>query len=231
MKTTNSSNNEELNKWKIVFIKTIDERKPVYYRMVNTHTYEVEIVPAYRLLDEVINKKKDIINISLNNSEISIINEDGYDSTDEVIIIDEFEKDIKSLFDWTVQHEDIGSLVMSRFDSEKNEYSPSDYKVDSCDKIAWTCENNHTIKCDFSTYFGMKCECPLCKAEEHGEKISFFDWAQLTDNKQLVEEFNNSENNEVSLKDISYNARKKVWFKRNDTEVQESLYHITMKKR
>ena len=72
------------NIWKVIMIKTIDGVEPVYYRLVNLYTYDIVTIPAYRLLDEIINEKKNIINIKCTHNIPVIIDENGYISLDEI---------------------------------------------------------------------------------------------------------------------------------------------------
>ena len=46
--------NEDKNRWKIVLIKTIENREPIYYRVVNLYDYSIKTIPAYRILEDLI---------------------------------------------------------------------------------------------------------------------------------------------------------------------------------
>ena len=215
--------------WRIVLVKTIDNKEPIYYRIVNLKTYETEDVPAYRLLDEIIKNKKDIINLSCSNNAIVIINEDGYEDTTELLRIDEFDDEVPNLLYWSLSNNEIGSDIIKRFDLDKNAFSPSNYKINSSKKIAWTCEKGHTIYCGFPTYYSTKCSCPICEAEKSGKMLSFRTWARLTNNLELLKQYDEAENNKKYSSEIGWKQRNRVWFRKNDEEVSEILYNVTVK--
>ena len=216
------------NIWKVIMIKTIDGVEPVYYRLVNLYTYDIVTIPAYRLLDEIINEKKNIINIKCTHNIPVIIDENGYISLDEVIIVDEFDAEIPDIFEWSLRNE-LGNKIMSRYSTEANTFSPSNYKIDSLEKLYWTCNNGHTINCGFPTYFSTKCKCPICDLEDKGETPSLKYWAYITNNFNILKEYDEANNNSEYSSDISWKSRKKVWFRRGDEEVQECLYNVTVK--
>jgi len=217
------------NIWKIVLVKTIDDTEPIYYRLVNLKTYQTIDVPAYRILDEVINNKKVIKNLICKNNSISIVNDDGYECTDELIKIDEFDKEVPDLLEWSIQHGDLGVQILNRFDTDKNILSPSNISISSSRQIAWTCERGHTIYCEFSVYFSTKCNCPVCEAERNDAMLSLKTWACLTQNKDILNDYDAAENNKIYSHDIGWKQRNKVWFRRNDEEVSECLYNVTVK--
>lgn len=221
--------NEEANNWKIVLIKTIENKEPIYYRVANLLTYEVEDIPAYRILDEVINKRKNIINLSCENNQIVVVNEDGYWSLDEVVNIDEFDTEIPDIMEFELRQGEESELL-KRYDSDKNLFSPSNYKIDSTTKIAWTCDKEHTIKCSFPVFFSTKCKCPICEMEKQEKKLSLKYWANITDNLDILREYEDASSNKDFSDEISWNSKKKVSFNRNGEEVQEVLSNITVKK-
>lgn len=226
---TKSITNINKNTWKVILIKTIEDKEPIYYRLVNLYDYREVDIPAYRILDELVNNKKDIINIRSKNNKVHIINEDGYESTSDIIVVDEFDKEIPNLFEWSLRNDFIGSEVISRFDVKKNIEAPSNIKLHTHSKIYWTCKNNHTIRCGVAAYIGMGCKCPICEMEKQGETPSLSYWAHLTDNTDILKEYDNAENNKELSKDIGWKARRKVWFRREEEEVQEYLNNITVK--
>lgn len=215
--------------WKIVMVKTIDNREPIYYRVVNLKTYETEDIPAYRILDEVMKGKKNIINITCENNSIVIIDEDGYKSTDELIKIDEFDREIPNLLTWAIQNGDIGADVLNSFNTDNNMFSPSNFKINSHKKVAWTCKKGHMIYCDFPTFFSTRCKCPICEAHDNGQMVSLRTWARLTNNLELLKEYDEAQNNNKYSSEIGWKQRFKVWFRRNDEEVPEILYNVTVK--
>ena len=225
----------EKNKWRIVLIKTIDNKVPIYYRVYNMNTCEVRNIAAHKIIDEIINNKMEIINIKVENGQIVTLDEDGYESTDKIILVDEFE-DSKSLFDYCLSYgryqldgDDLGTNALCSFDETKNEESPSDIKIDSHKKIYWTCRKGHTINCSIPTYFGMKCECPICKLEENGETPSLNYWAHLTNNLDILKQYESAFENLASSTDIGWRERRKVFFKNGGNVERAFLSDVTAK--
>ena len=218
-----------INEWKIVMVKLINGIEPIWYRIVNLYNFNIETIPAYCILDEVISKGLNIINLKCKNNTPVIIDNDGYESIDDVIIIDEFKDDIENIWDWCLRHGEIGNKILNSFDSSKNEESPSDFSIDADEKIYWTCDNKHTIYCGFPTYVSTDGECPICKLEEQGETPSLSYWANLTDNKELLKMYEESSFNDEQSSKISYKSRKKVWLHKDGKELQFSLCDITVK--
>ena len=223
--------NEDKNRWKIVLIKTIENREPIYYRVVNLHDYSIKTIPAYRILDEVINNGLNIINLKCNDNKPRIIDEQGYESVEGIIIVDEFDNEIDNIFDWCIDNSGIGNHILSRFDSVKNAFSPENYKIDDIRKLFWTCKNNHTIHCGFPTFYSTNGVCPICEKETLGEIPSFEYWCLVTDNKELLEQYNIAPENVKKASEISYRTHKLVWFFNKETgeKVQEFLDGITVK--
>jgi len=221
---------EDRNCWKIVLIKTIENREPIYYRIVNLYDFSIRTIPAYRIFDEVVNEGLNIINLRCDANKPRVIDESGYDSTEGIIIIDEFDNEIDNVFDWCLDHSGIGNHILSKFDSEKNAFSPGSYRIDEPKKIAWTCKNNHTIHCGFSTFFSLNGRCPICEREENDEIPSFEYWCHITDNTELLEQYNLAEENLKQADSISYRTHTLVWFydKINDKKEQEFLDTITV---
>lgn len=221
--------NEKKNKWKIVLVKTIDNTEPVYYRLANLATYEIIEIPAYRIFDEVFNKGLDIVNLKCENNKPVLIDSDGYASTAGVIVIDEFDREVSNIWDWCLEN-DIGNYILGRYDSDKNAFSPENFRVDSDKKLAWTCENKHTIHCGFPTYFSTDGKCPICEIEKSGEIPSLDYWARITNNKDILNMYETASDNQDAANKISYKTNKKVWFRDMDTgeEVMEALNEITV---
>lgn len=212
--------------YKIVMIKMIEEVEPVYYRVVNLSNYETEDVPAYRLIDDIINHKRNIINVQCENNSIVIVNSEGYKSTDEIIIVDEFDNEIPNLYDWALSNNNgIGNKVISTFDVDKNGFSMSNFKVNSKKKIAWTCEKGHTVFCGFPTYFSTGCECFICK---NGKTLSLDYWCKVTNNEKILEYYDNAgDKNELYSTDIYWKSTKEVVFSDRENEQTACLADIT----
>lgn len=81
---------------KVILLKTIDNVQVVYYRVLNLDTFETMDIPAYRIMDEIVNNRLNIVNVTCTNNQLHIINEDGYNSIEDVITTDEFDSSVKS---------------------------------------------------------------------------------------------------------------------------------------
>lgn len=216
--------------YKVVMIKMIEEVEPVYYRVVNLSNYETEDIPAYRLVDEIINNKRNIINVKCENNTIVIIDSDGYKSTKEVIIVDEFDTEVPDLYDWALSNSgELGNKIINTFDIDKNAFSMSNFKINSNKKIAWTCNKGHTIYCDFPTYFSTNCDCLICK---NGKILSFDYWCKITNNESLLEYYDNAgDKNELYSTEIYWKSSKKVVFSKGNLEQVITLSDVTSDKK
>lgn len=212
--------------WKIVFVHTVENTEPVYYRVVNLNNYDTEDIPAYRILDEVVNGIKNIINLRCKNNNIYIIDDQGYESLNDVIAVDEFDKEPITLLEWGLRNGEIGSTMLNRFDGNKNDFSPSNYRIKDNTKVAWTCKNGHTIRCGIATYFSTKCKCPICEMEEVGETPSLRLWAQLTGNYDILKAYELADN-ELDSSEIKWRSTKEVKFKQDDLEIVLKLNKVT----
>lgn len=222
--------NEEQNKWKIVLVKTIDNVEPVYYRVVNLINYDIKTIPAYRIFDAVFNDGLNIINLKCENNKPVLIDDSGYASTDGIIVIDEFDDEVPNIWDWCLQNSGIGNHILNKYDSVKNPFSPENFRIDSTEKLAWTCKNGHTIRCGFPTYFSTSGRCPICELEERGETPSLAYWAKLTGNKEILNMYDAASNNTDLSSKINYRTPKMVWFMNPETdeEVSISLSAVTV---
>ena len=217
------------NKYKIVLIKTIENMEPIYYKLVDLGNYMTVDIPAYRFLDVIVNDKYNITNIKLNNNQVVIIDGDGYESTDEVILIDEFDTEIPNLYEFCLMHGEKGSDIINRYSVEFNSFSLSNYKIDSEEKLAWTCENNHTIYCSFATYFGVNGACPICEAKRQNSVVSLRYWCNLTNNQQLLRAYEDAgELNIKNARDIAFNSAKEVIFNIDGENIRKRLSDITV---
>lgn len=196
---------------KVILLKTIDNVQVVYYRVLNLDTFETMDIPAYRIMDEIVNNGLNIVNVTCTNNQLHIINEDGYNSIEDVITTDEFDSTVKSLYDWAVDNNDIGSDVLSSYDTEKNRSTPSKIEICSDKELAWTCKNGHTVYCDFATYFSLGCKCPLCEAKKTKDTISLKKWAVITKNKDILNKYESSDQNKLNSDEIEWNSKRMVW--------------------
>jgi hypothetical protein len=60
--------------------------------------------------------------------------------------------------------------------------------------------------------------------------LSFRTWARLTDNLDLLQQYDEAENNKKYSSEIGWKQRNRVWFRKNNEEVSEILYNVTVKK-
>jgi hypothetical protein len=203
-------------------MKTIDNKEPVYYRLVNMNTFDIQEIPAYKILDTIINNNMQIINAKCVNNKLMILDDEGYESTDEIIVIDEFDEYTPSIFDWAIRNEGLGSEIMKRFNSEKNKKSLGEYSIDSRERLIWTCKKGHTIHCGFPSYYSMKCECPMCLKKTP----SFRYWANMMNRLDLIEAYEKCSDNELSTSEIAYNSKRKVrlLITNTDTEAEIEVY-------
>ena len=162
----------------------------------------------------------------MKNNNIYIIDEDGYESLNEIIVVDEFDKEPVTLLEWSLRNGEIGSAMLSKFDDIKNDFSPSNYRIKDNTKIAWTCEKGHTIRCGIATYFSTKCRCPICEMEELGETPSLKLWAQLTGNLDILKAYDLADNN-LDSDEIKWRSTKEVSFKQDTTEIRMRLNKVT----
>ena len=220
--------NSDKNKYRVVMVKTVDNMEPVFYRVVNLSTYTTEDIPAYRILDEIVTKKKNIINIKSLNNKVYIVDDDGYESMDQVIVVDVLDKEVQDLHDWALSNGDIGSEIISRYDSKKNHYSLSNTRIDSTKKLGFTCDNGHTLFCEFSTYFSTGCSCPMCEAANDNKVLSLRYWCRLTHNFDILNYYDEAgELNDKDSRNIPWNSRKEVSFKYNDEVITARLDEVT----
>lgn len=222
--------NEDKNKWKLVMIKTIDGKEPVIYRLVNLATFDAIEVPAYRILDDFVYKDdRVIVNIRFEKNALTLVNKDGYDSLDECIMVDMEDTEVLNVYEWAMYNGEFGERILSTFDNNKNKVSPRQIRIDSINKITWTCEKGHSIKCGFPTYYSLGGRCPICEALSLRQRPSLNYWAAVTNNKKLVEQFDNSHHNMVYSTEIPYDSKKKVYLSDEKIDVCMPLYDITVK--
>ena len=58
----------------MILLKTIDNVQVVYYRVLNLDTFETMDIPAYRIMDEIVNNGLNIVNVTCTNNQLHIIN-------------------------------------------------------------------------------------------------------------------------------------------------------------
>lgn len=206
----------ENNTYRVVLIKTIENEEIIYYRCVNLVTYQPIDIPAYRIFDAIVQGKIDIINTEIRHNKICIVNDDGYESVDDIIIIDEFDNEVPNLYEFCLHRGDKGAKIISRY-SQNNIYSLSNYKIDSTYKLEWECEEGHKLRLSFATYYGIGCKCPICEAKKLNKALSFYLWCQITGNIGLLKSYDDAaELNNKDSKRIAWNSKKRVYFRVKD---------------
>lgn len=220
--------NNELNDWLITFLKTVDMSHVVYYRLTNMQTYKTIEVAAHRLVDEIINNKRNIQNIRSQNNKFIVLTQDGYGGTEDIIVVDEFDSDIQNIYEWALTHGDLGCKLIDMYDKNVNISAPSNISIDSAEKLAWSCPKGHRIYMDFATMVSTKCECPICKAKESGKAISLKAWAYLTNNMELLEQYRSCNLNTKASSEIAYDSTKQVYWRKDNEDVLLGLRKVTV---
>lgn len=222
----NIINSDELT-YKIVLIMTIDNKEPIYYRLVNLGNYHTEEIPAYRIFDEIVNKGKKIVNARIEHNKLVIVDEDGYDSTKDVIIIDIFDKEVDDIYSWALSNGSRGTEIIQRYDTN-NRFSLSNASIGSKEKLAWTCDKGHTIYCGFATYFATNCDCPMCLANDSNGVLSLRYWSRLAKRTDILDRYEEAGMlNKMTSREIAWNSRKLVKFKNGDEIIEAKLDEVT----
>jgi hypothetical protein len=219
--------NGNQNNWKVTLLKTIDHSIPVYYRLVNLDTFDIREIPAYRIFDSIVNENMTIVNATCKDNRLIITDDEGYESTADIIVIDEFDNEVPNIYEWTLQHTKIGSAITNRFNNEKNKKSISDYKITSKKKLAWTCKKGHTIYCGFPTYYSLKCICPMCQMKNSNTVPSFKYWANMMNRPDLIDAYNSCPENTTPSCEIAYNSKKKVKLLLKDHTAEEITSNLS----
>lgn len=212
---------DDNNRYRIVLMKTINDENPIFYRLLNLKTFKTVDIPAYKILDKIINDGWTIENAICRHNSLVIINEDGYESLDEIITYDEFEDNVDSIFEWSFKNKEYGTDAIQRYDSMKNSelgenndkkiyYSPNDVEINSRMKVYWKCDKKHNIYLDFASMFSTKFKCPICEAKKNEDThIDLTTWANITGNKTILNMYV-AANNEIEPSEINYDSKKKV---------------------
>lgn len=222
----------EKNKWKVILIKTIDDTEPIVYRLVNIGTFETIDVPAYRILDEfTYSGDKIITNVKCKHNSVTIVDDSGYNSIDECIMVDIENTDVENIYEWSLTHDRVGQQIINSFDNDENKISPRNIRIDDRNKIVWTCDKHHSIKCEFAAYYSLGGKCPICEAINNKARVSLRYWGDLTDNKDIVRYFDTSQYNELYSSNIPFDSKSKVYFEGDNGECSKmSLYDVTVKR-
>lgn len=221
--------------YKVVAMKVIDGEQAVYYRVLNLKTFELQDIPAFRILDDIVNGSKDIINIRSKCGIPMIVNSDDYESSDEVIITDLLDKEVLDIFEYALRkpsnNEDENELlIMDAYNSELNTCSPSTFEIDSTEKLFWTCKKGHTVHTEFSVFHSLGCKCPICEIENTGRIPSLRYWAVMTDRMDILKYYDDAEENDRLSDTISYKSLKEVKFRYNDRVYTHKLIDVTQGK-
>lgn len=221
--------NIDANDWLITFLKTVNNDHPVYYRLTNMRNYKTMEVAAHKLMDEIVNNKRNIRNIRCSSNKVIVVTEDGYDGTDEIIVVDEFDTDVQNIYEWALSHGDLGVQILSMYDNSLNLVAPSNIQIDSTKELAWKCSEGHNIFMDFATLVGLGCECPICKAKASNKVLSLKAWANLTNNEDLLEQYRSCELNTSASSNLAYDSKKKVYWRKDGGDVLMSVSDVTLK--
>ena len=214
---------QDENLYRVVLVKTIDNTEPIYYRLVKLSDYSIEDIPAHRIMDEIV-KGKVIENIRCENNKLYIVNENGYDSVDDVILLDEFDKHRPNAYDWAMTKGTRGKQLIEHYSVSKNNRALSSYEIDSHTKLAWTCDEGHTIYSGLATYFGTGCKCPLCETKNNSNTMSLRYWCNITNHLDILRAYDGAgtDNNKDS-EHRAWNSKKKVWFRGKNNEMEEHV--------
>ena len=202
--------NKNENLYRVVLLKTIDGVTPIYYRLVKLSDYSVIDVPASRIVDEVFNGIQ-IENMRCSHNTLYITDDNGYDSTDEIVVLDEFDQYRPNAFDWSMLKGEKGKRLISMFSTKNNRQSLSRYTIDGHSDIAWECPHGHTFYAGFSTMYGLGVKCPMCEAERAKATMSLRYWAMLTKNYDILQAYELG-SNERRSDNIAWSSKKEVEF-------------------
>lgn len=201
--------NQDENLYRVVLLKTIESDTPVYYRLVKLSDYSIVDIPANRILDEVFNGIH-IENMRCSRNTLYVIDSDGYDSTDEIVVLDEFDMNRPNAFDWSMLKGEKGKKLISMF-STKNRQSLSNYDIDGHSVIAWECPHGHLFYSGFATMYSLGAKCPMCEASKLKTTMSLKYWSRLTQNYDILQAYELG-SNERRSESIAWNSKKDVEF-------------------
>ena len=202
--------NKDEKLYRVVLLKTIDNTTPVYYRLVKLSDYSTVDIPASKIMDEIFNGIT-IENMRCSNNTLYIIDENGYDSTDEIVVLDEFDQHRPNAFDWSMLKGERGKKLISMFSTKMNRQSLGNYEIDGHTKIAWECRQGHLFYADFATMYGLGVKCPMCDALHAKTTMSLKYWARLTKNYDILQAYELG-SNEKRSDSIAWNSKKDAEF-------------------
>lgn len=99
--------------------------------------------------------------------------------------------------------------LMKEWDFDKNTINPSEVRYGSDKKAWWKCSLNHSWEATISSRSGMKRGCPYCSGQKRLK--GFNDLA--TTNPELLEEWNQDKNGDVTPDMIGPNDKTDYWWK------------------
>lgn len=224
--------NKDESLYRVVLLKVIDSSAPVYYRLVRLSDYTTIDVSANKIMDEIFNGVH-IENMRCSNNLLYITDANGYDSTDEIIVIDEFDQKRPNAFDWSMMKGEKGRKLISMFSTEKNKKSLGQYEIDCHSDIAWECPHGHLFYAGFSTMYGLGIKCPMCEAISFKKTMSLKYWARLTKNYDILQAYELG-SNERRSNNIAWNSKKEVEFlilgtNRNTGDAEQRLFKASLR--
>lgn len=202
--------NKDENLYRVVLLKTIDGEVPIYYRLVRLSDYNIIDIPASKIMDEIFNGIH-IENMRCSHNTLYITDSNGYDSTDEIVVLDEFDQYRPNAFDWSMLKGERGRKLISMFSTKKNRQSLGNYEIDGHSDIAWECSHGHLFYAGFSTMYGLGVKCPMCEAAKAKTTLSLKYWAMLTKHYDILQAYELG-SNERRSDNIAWNSKKEVEF-------------------
>lgn len=224
--------NKDETLYRVVLLKTIDGETPVYYRLVRLSDYSTVDIPASKMMDEIFNGIH-IENMRCNRNTLYIIDGDGYDSTEEVVVLDEFDQHRPNAFDWSMLKGEKGKKLIGMFSTKMNRQSLGSYEIDGHSGIAWECQHGHLFYADFSTMYGLGVKCPMCEAAKAKTTMSLKYWARLTKNYDILQAYELG-SNEKRSDSIAWNSKKEAEFlilgtNKKTGEAEQRLYKAPLR--
>lgn len=127
----------------------------------------------------------------------------------------------RTLLDWCNANGEIGEQILSEWDTEKNEFTPSDVAALSSKKVYWKCS-----KCEYSYEYTVSFKvngnksCPNCGwntaknryNKEAGKKIISGENDLLSQRPELCKEWD-YEKNDILPSEVGYKSTKKAWWR------------------
>lgn len=192
--------------YRVTMVKTVNALGPIAYRIANVSTLDSEDVAAPDVFDRIINDGWHIKNLRCEHGELKLVDDLGYYSADNVIVVDEFQE-APSLYDFCLVNEEYKYLLEDY--SVSNSMSINSIKIDSKEKVRWVCDEGHQLYCDISTRVSLGTECVFCSSERENRMYSLDTWCHYTGNLDVKASFGMASNTSTA-KDVIYKTHKKI---------------------